>query len=116
MYHRVGDPDPLRGKLTVTRQRFAEHLEAIAERFEVVSLAAIVAGLRTGVLRSGSVAVTFDDGYADNLVEAKPLLERFSIPATVFIVSGYVGAEKRFWWMSWNASVRQHRRCPAGSS
>jgi peptidoglycan/xylan/chitin deacetylase (PgdA/CDA1 family) len=98
MYHRIGDPGPLPGKLTVSRQRFAEQVEAIADRFEIVSLSEILNGLRDGALRGGSVAVTFDDGYVDNLLEGKPLLERFDVPATVFVVSGYVDTEKQFWW------------------
>jgi peptidoglycan/xylan/chitin deacetylase (PgdA/CDA1 family) len=42
--------------------------------------------------------VTFDDGYVDNLVYGKPLLERFGVPAVVFVASGYVGSGRRFWW------------------
>jgi peptidoglycan/xylan/chitin deacetylase (PgdA/CDA1 family) len=42
------------------------------------------------------VVVTFDDGYRDNLHVAKPLLERYEVPATVFVASGYLGRE--FWW------------------
>lgn len=98
VYHRVGEPGPVPGKLTVSRRRFAEHLEAIADRFEVASVATVVEGIRDGALRSGTVALTFDDGYVDNLVEAKPLLERSDIPATVFVVSGYVDTQKQFWW------------------
>jgi peptidoglycan/xylan/chitin deacetylase (PgdA/CDA1 family) len=44
------------------------------------------------------ITVTFDDGYADNLQTAKPLLERYDVPASVFVVSGYVGNEREFWW------------------
>jgi peptidoglycan/xylan/chitin deacetylase (PgdA/CDA1 family) len=40
--------------------------------------------------------VTFDDGYADNLYEAKPLLEKYEVPAIVFICTGALGRE--FWW------------------
>lgn len=54
--------------------------------------------LRQGDLPDNAVAVTFDDGYVDNLRMAKPQLERAGIPATVFIASGYVGTATQFWW------------------
>ena len=44
------------------------------------------------------VALTFDDGYADNLRQAKPLLEAADVAATVFVVSGAVGRGREFWW------------------
>jgi peptidoglycan/xylan/chitin deacetylase (PgdA/CDA1 family) len=57
-----------------------------------------ISGLRQGTLPNRAVVVTFDDGYADNLYNAKPLLERSEIPATVFITAGYVGRQREFWW------------------
>ncbi len=42
--------------------------------------------------------MTFDDGYADNLHVALPLLERYQIPATVFVTSAAVGRQREFWW------------------
>jgi peptidoglycan/xylan/chitin deacetylase (PgdA/CDA1 family) len=45
-----------------------------------------------------SIVITFDDGYADNLHTARPLLERYDTPATVFLITDRGKAEQYFWW------------------
>lgn len=45
----------------------------------------------------GSVAVTFDDGYLNNLESAWPILRRLSIPATIYLTTGYIGTRKLMW-------------------
>lgn len=42
-------------------------------------------------------AVTFDDGWQDNYAYAYPILKKYQIPATIFVVSSFVGSEKDFW-------------------
>jgi peptidoglycan/xylan/chitin deacetylase (PgdA/CDA1 family) len=44
------------------------------------------------------VVVTFDDGYVNNLVNAKPLLERYDVPAAVFVAGGPSDEGLEFWW------------------
>jgi peptidoglycan/xylan/chitin deacetylase (PgdA/CDA1 family) len=48
--------------------------------------------------RKPKVALTFDDGYSDNLLNALPLLSHHGIPATVFVISSAVGRQEEFWW------------------
>jgi peptidoglycan/xylan/chitin deacetylase (PgdA/CDA1 family) len=93
MYHRVArDPgDPY--SLCVAPERFAEQLRVLTSRAEVVSLDDV---RQPG--RHPSVAVTFDDGYADNLLAALPVAERFGVPITVFVASQMVGSSTGFWW------------------
>jgi peptidoglycan/xylan/chitin deacetylase (PgdA/CDA1 family) len=45
-----------------------------------------------------NVVLTFDDGYADNLYEASPLLQEAECPATIFVTTGKIGDDKEFWW------------------
>jgi len=45
-----------------------------------------------------AIAVTFDDGFRHILDVALPILSRFEIPATVFVVAGHVGDTSEFWW------------------
>jgi peptidoglycan/xylan/chitin deacetylase (PgdA/CDA1 family) len=84
--------------LCVTPQHFAEHLEVLRKHCCPMPLQQLTQALQQGRLPHRSVVITFDDGYADNLHNAKPLLERYGIPATVFLSSGYIGYEREFWW------------------
>jgi peptidoglycan/xylan/chitin deacetylase (PgdA/CDA1 family) len=98
MYHRVASVEQDPWLLCVTPQHFAEHLDVLDRDARPVSLAGMVRGLRNEAPLRGSVVVTFDDGYADSLYAAKPLLERCGVPATMFVVSGVIGAHREFWW------------------
>lgn len=49
-------------------------------------------------LSGPSVVVTFDDGYADNVREALPILEEVGVPATFFVSTGNLGSNREFWW------------------
>ena len=94
MYHRVAiaDSDPL--ELCVAPERFAEQLELLQSLGRIVPLGEITRARSNGL----TVAITFDDGYADNALVAAPLLEARDAPATVFVVAGAVGSGRAFWW------------------
>ena len=98
MYHRVNNVDSDPWGLCVQPNHFAEHLEVLRRETVPFSLQAFVRAHQERRLPHRAVAVTFDDGYADNLFNAKPLLERFEIPATLFVTSGYIGSKREFWW------------------
>lgn len=84
--------------MAVSPEQFAGHMAVLAKHFTPLSLRELVAGLGTGTLPERAVAVTFDDGYANNLGTALPILRANGIPATVFISSGYIGGDREFWW------------------
>jgi peptidoglycan/xylan/chitin deacetylase (PgdA/CDA1 family) len=82
----------------VSPAHFAEHLEVLRRRYHPMSLADLDSALDKKSVPHRGVVVTFDDGYADNLWNARPLLERVGVPATVFVTTGYVGQKREFWW------------------
>lgn len=98
LYHQVAELENDRWSLAVSPRNFAEQLQVLARRRHPVSLRQMTADLRRQRLNRQQAAVTFDDGYLDNLTEAKPILERYGIPATVFVVSNAVGHDREFWW------------------
>jgi peptidoglycan/xylan/chitin deacetylase (PgdA/CDA1 family) len=98
LYHRVAEPEADPQLLSVSPRRFDEHLEALKRHFGVVSLAELERGLDARKLPARTVVLTFDDGYADNLLAARPILARHGAPATVYVSSGGIGGAGEFWW------------------
>jgi peptidoglycan/xylan/chitin deacetylase (PgdA/CDA1 family) len=99
LYHRVGDVAGDPQLLSVGKDRFEQHMEYLSRSYPVLSLGMLAETLAAGEeLPDQCVAVTFDDGYADNLSNAKPILEQHQVPATVFVTTGYLDQEQEFWW------------------
>jgi peptidoglycan/xylan/chitin deacetylase (PgdA/CDA1 family) len=92
MYHRVAEPIEDAYSLAVSPQRFTEHVEHLARRGGVVPLAEIAQPADTL-----KIAITFDDGYADNATRAAPELAAASLPVTYFVTTGRLGGQ-HFWW------------------
>jgi len=113
MYHRVTDLTNDPHLLAVTPLHFAEHMELIRKHCIPMRLPQLVEALRDGKVPNRAVVITFDDGYADNLHQAKPLLERYEIPATVFVTAGQVGSQREFWWDEVDRLLLQPGTLPA---
>jgi peptidoglycan/xylan/chitin deacetylase (PgdA/CDA1 family) len=96
MYHRIASVDRDPWSLCVSPKHFREQLEVL-RKYRRVRLDSLEPG---GWSMGGglSVALTFDDGYADNLHQALPLMKRYDTPATFFIATGYIGSAGEFWW------------------
>lgn len=105
LYHRVAEAafDPW--GLCVPADRFREHLAMLAAERCVLPLDDLVSRLANGDTRRFATAITFDDGYADNLAVAAPLLAEAGLHATLFVTTGAVGAET-FAWDESNTAAR----------
>ena len=98
MYHSINEWGSDPWSLSVSPSNFAEHLEVLQKYGRPMQLQQYIRKHRFGIIPRNVVLVTLDDGYADNLINAKPLLKRYNIPATVFLTTGYIGLEREFWW------------------
>lgn len=93
-YHRVADHAP--NPWTLTNAQFRSHLDWLANNFEFLSLAEIQRRLASGHVDSPGVAITFDDGYAENCDQALPLLIERGIPVTYFVATSFVLENRPF--------------------
>jgi peptidoglycan/xylan/chitin deacetylase (PgdA/CDA1 family) len=95
MYHRVlNDPDPLTG--VVHARQFERQMGALRDYFTVLPLFEAVDRLAAGTLPSKAVAITFDDGYADNALVALPILRAHGLHATFFVANGFLNGGRMF--------------------
>ena len=90
IYHRVLDkPDYMRPD-EPTAAQFDWQMALLKRYFTPLPLREAMERLADNTLPANAVCVTFDDGYADNLSLAAPILQRHQIPATVFIATGFL--------------------------
>ena len=97
---------PLRPQLR--HQALEACLRALAPRYRFVSLDEAVAMLRGEIpVRPYSLALTFDDGYRNQLTQALPALRRWKAPATFFITTGHVEDRRPYWFDRLDFALQQ---------
>ncbi len=108
IYHRVvAVPDSLLGD-EPDAERFAGEMDLLNSLFNVLGFSEAAERLATGSLPPRAVAITFDDGYANNLEFAAPILAARGMTATFFISTGFIDGG-----MMWNDKVIEAaRRAP----
>lgn len=100
IFHRVlAERDPLLDDLP-DAAAFEACMRWVRDWFNVIPLAEAVVRLQRGALPARALAITFDDGYADNQQIAAPILRRLDLPATFFVATGFLGGENM-----WNDRV-----------
>jgi len=100
-YHgiRTTDDSTQFSGLHVTKSTFERHCRLIAEACDPISLDEFREARQTGrQLPPRSVIMTFDDGYRGVLEHGLPVLERYGIPAAVFVAAAPVLDQQHFWF------------------
>ena len=96
-YHRVNDDaDPFYPSLPV--DVFEGQIALVARYYRVLAVEDLVDRMARGTVPPNALAITFDDGYRDNLTHAAPILARHGVPATLFVTTGFVGGACTPWY------------------
>ena len=94
MYHRINNnTDKELAKLAVSPENFREHMLFFKKHYSILDINSIPKRLK-----KQGVIITFDDGYADNLYNALPILEELNIPAIIFPSTININKTDEFWW------------------
>ncbi|MBQ7208424.1 MAG: polysaccharide deacetylase family protein [Lentisphaeria bacterium] len=107
-YHRVARLEHDPHQLAVSPENFQEQMKFLRDNFPVLRFDG------EWFFKECSFVITFDDGYADNLHEALPVLHEMGLPATIFVSSGFVGGARAFPWDGNDVPARpEHRQLSA---
>lgn len=105
LYHRVASLRRDVHRLAVTPAAFRSQLETLTREWRIVPLADLARPAASGPAPEACVALTFDDGYLDNLDVVLPILEEFSAPATFFLTTAGLRQPRHYWWDVLEAAV-----------
>ena len=90
VYHTISSPaDPLPGDIDISPENFERQLRWLERWRRVETLLETLTAQESDRL----TAITFDDGFRDNLTVALPLLEKYQLPITLFVTAGLLGRE-----------------------
>jgi len=90
MYHSISDAEG--SSLHVSPENFSKQMTFLNKSgYRVISLNDLVEGITAGKkFTPGTVVITFDDGYKNNYLDAFPVLAKYDMPATIFLITNYI--------------------------
>lgn len=77
---------------------FENHMRFLANKRNVIKMDELTISIRENKpLPMGTIVITLDDGYLDNLTNAAPILKKYNLPATLYLATGYIERGENQW-------------------
>jgi peptidoglycan/xylan/chitin deacetylase (PgdA/CDA1 family) len=108
VYHRVTEIADDPEMIAVSPGNFRQQMEFIKQRFPILRFED-----QWSYLQEPAVVITFDDGYADNVLQALPIIEEVGVPATFFVSTAHIGTDQVFWWHRLEAILLREGEFPS---
>ena len=111
-YHRVLPSNKIDNSLVniaVSTDNFINQLNFLKKNFDIISLDDLLIHLKSKS-NEFKIAMTFDDGYKDNLDYAYPILEKFKAPATIYIITKFINNKFIPWWVKLDHFITNNKK------
>lgn len=94
-----GKVDYFKPQMAVSIESFKKQMEFLSKNYNVVPLEELIYNIKENKkLPRKAIAITFDDGYANNYTNAYPILKENNLPATIFLATDYIDTGKLLWF------------------
>lgn len=88
-------------KLAISKSDFEKKIKFLTKNYKIISLDDFVSHLKSDS-NDFCISLTFDDGYKDNLLNVVPIINKYKIPITIFVCTGFVNRTVNAWWYQIN--------------
>ena len=109
-YHRVLPSNKIDNSLvniSVSTDNFIHQLNYLKNNFDIISLDDLLFHLKSKS-NEFKIAITFDDGYSDNLDYAYPILEKLKAPATIYVITKFINNKVIPWWIKLDHFIKNN--------
>ena len=113
-YHRISSNNKLLNKnnplsgLEVNQNIFEEQIKFLKNRFKILSLKKLKQHIEEKN-KDFAISITFDDGYQDNINLALPILEKYNVPAAIFVIARFLNKKDFMWWYFLWENLNKHK-------
>ena len=94
LFHHLVTDRPHR--MGISTEHFLKHVEFLQKYYRVVSLSDAIEMLCTNNVKAPTVVLTFDDGYADNFINLRAVVEQTGVPVTLFVSTDHIASGNEF--------------------
>lgn len=103
MYHRIVDDTNCslfrsNNSISVHVNDFESQIKYLSVNYNCLDISTAISLLKDQILPKKTIIITFDDGYRDNLTLALPILEKYKVPAVIYIATGLIDGTAKPWW------------------
>ena len=109
LYHRVLPneliKDDLDLGLAVSCSNFEKQVKILKSKYQIVSMDEFISNLKKET-NQFMITITFDDGYNDNLLHALPVLEKYQVPASIYITTRFLEEHAWMWWYELKEAIK----------
>lgn len=107
LYHRVLPSEDPFAIDPISLTDFEKQIRVLSENFRIIGLPQLLDEIETEAVEKGTICITFDDGYRDNYEYAFPVLQKYRIPATIFLATKFIGTNNVLWPDQILSAIRQ---------
>ncbi len=113
MYHRVLPEEKMKEDmnigLAVSSSTFEKQIKTLKSKYKICDMNEFITNLNEEK-NEFAVTITFDDGYKDNLFYALPILEKYNVPALIYISTNFLEEKVNLWWLELMETIQNNSK------